>query len=705
MPTLPRSSPRQARRRLRIKRVVTFPIRSVTLALLVLAACKGSSPASEQAAPAGVTASEPSETVRYRLYKFLNPIGEEIDTFMAMAGGGVEAKAAFTFTDRGTSVPLAAVYRLGADGLPVEYQAWGNLSRFAAVDDHVRAQDKDFAVRRLGAPPRTASVARPYAFSSGYAPMLGQEILLRTWAAQGRPARLPLLPEGNARIVSRGKETYQLDGADVAFEHLAVEGLVWGREDVWLDDKGRLAAVVVRDAEFDHFEGVRAPYATLIEALVARAGADAVAALGAAAAAAEETGPVALVGGRLIDGTGAAPVEDAVVVYRGDQIVAAGPRATTPVPADARTVDVAGKTLIPGLWDMHAHVEQVEQLAAYLAAGVTTVRDLGNIMSFITSMRDAIEAGRGVGPRILVAGLVDSSGPRALGTLRVDSEADIAPMIERLVAAGCIEVKIYSSLEPALVKPLAAEAHRRGLRVTGHIPGGMTVVEAVAAGYDGINHLSAITSLALPTSSAERQSLSGVERRRRLLALDLAAPANSAFIDQLVAKKIVVDPTMALGELMSYPLATLTQREPGLAKMPRELTTVWQGVDPAGAADAAAMFTKNLAVLAELHRRGVIIVAGTDQSVIGHSLHREIELYVQAGFTPMQALQSATSVPARAVGRDDLGSIAAGKRADLLVLDANPLDDIRNTRAIALVVARGRTHRPATLWPLSGFAP
>jgi imidazolonepropionase-like amidohydrolase len=142
-----------------------------------------------------------------------------------------------------------------------------------------------------------------------------------------------------------------------------------------------------------------------------------------------------------------------------------------------------------------------------------------------------------------------------------------------------------------------------------------------------------------------------------------------------------------------------------MAKLPRQLAAVWQGVDAANAADAATMHRKNLDVLRELHRRGVTIVAGTDQSVIGHSLHREMAIYVEAGFTPMEALQSATSIPARAMRRDDLGSIAAGKRADLVVLDANPLDDIHNTRAIAFVVARGRTHRPAAMWPLSGFAP
>src|SRR5262249_91233 len=157
-----------------------------------------------------------------------------------------------------------------------------------------------------------------------------------------------------------------------------------------------------------------------------------------------------------------------------DRIVAAGPRAKVAVPAGATTIDVAGKFVLPGLWDMHAHVEQVEQGIVYLAAGVTTVRDMGNVLDFITGMRDAIDAGRGLGPRIVVSGIVDGEGPAAIGTVRIRSQADIAPTIDRLKKAGCVEVKIYSSVSPALVKPIVAYAHAHGMRAVGHVPKGMT---------------------------------------------------------------------------------------------------------------------------------------------------------------------------------------------------------------------------------------
>src|SRR5262249_2845536 len=179
----------------------------------------------------------------------------------------------------------------------------------------------------------------------------------------------------------------------------------------------------------------------------------------------------------------------ATVVVDGDRIVAVGPRASTAVPAGARRIDVAGATIVPGLWDMHAHVEQVEQAAAYLASGVTTGRAEGNISPFIPAGRDPIAAGRGVGPRVIVDCLVGSDGRQALGTLRVNTTDDIAPLVDRFVKAGCAEVKIYSSLKPPLVAPLCAEAHRRGLGVTGHVPTGMDITDGLDAGFDGVNHI------------------------------------------------------------------------------------------------------------------------------------------------------------------------------------------------------------------------
>ena len=658
-------------------------------------------------APTSVPVRQVSERVVFHLHKFLLPVGVEVDTYVARGTGEVEAKASFGFQDRGSQVTLAASFLLGADGAPVDYAAWGRTSRSASIDDRVSvAADGSAAVQRIGAAPTRVRPDSPAVISSGYAPLLAQDLLLRAWVARGRPKQLPRLPEGTVNIQSRGHEEYTLDGKAVKLEHVSVEGLVWGREDAWLDEAGRLVAVVTRDAEFDHFEAVREGFTPLLSELMVRAGADGMAWLAEVGKSAAQgpAGPLALVGGDVVDGTGKATIRDAVVVVDQGKITAVGPRASTPVPAGVTVVDVAGRTILPGLWDMHAHVQQVEQGAAYLAAGVTTVRDLGNILEFVTGMRDSIDAGEGLGPRILVSGIVDGDGASALGTVRIKTREDIAPVLDRLKAAGCLEVKLYSSVAPALVRPIAEAAHRRGLRVTGHVPEGMDVLAAVAAGYDGVNH---VTFLFGPLfARGEPQKLTREAFGRRLIDAEFNKGPLAQVIKALAARKTVVDDTLALYELFNHTPEEMARREPGLAKVPAELRGLFDGARPEDAERRAAIFKKYVEMVGALHRAGVPVVAGTDIGVPGHSLHRELELYVEAGFTPLAAIQAATLVPARAMGLEkEVGTIEVGKRADLVIVVGDPLADIRNVRKIERVLARGQMYEPAALWRLAGFTP
>ena len=414
------------------------------LAPLALALLAGACQMNRTTMPVVAPSPSPVQQAHFALYKFGQRIGVEHDTMAYASDGSGLVHASFTFNDRGTDVPLAAEWKLAPGGRPVHYQAWGFAARGVSLDDRVDlAGDGSVEIERQEQPMEHRRAPVAFAIASGYAPVIGQQLLVLAWVKQGRPAHVPLFPDGEVSIESRGRESFVRDGKPVSLEHLAIFGLVWGREDLWIDDKNALAALVTRDLEFDHFEAMRSENVGLIDELVRKAGDDAVAWLAEAAQkGALPAGPLALVGARLVDGTGAPPIEDAAVVVDGDRIVAAGPRASTPVPAGARTIDVAGKTIVPGLWDMHAHVEQVEQAAAYLAAGVTTVRDEGNILPFITAVRDAVESGHGVGPRVIVDCLVDSDDKMALGTLRVNSTDDIAPLVERAVKAGCAEIKI-----------------------------------------------------------------------------------------------------------------------------------------------------------------------------------------------------------------------------------------------------------------------
>lgn len=674
------------------------------LALAALATACGSSrpapiaappPASRPAVALAVPATGPDAARGFILHKFMQEIGAEIDTFTPTPEG-IEVKATFAYRDRGSTVALAAKLVLATDGALRSYAVWGETSRASQIDERVdRRGDGAYDVLRDGKAARVEPVAGAIV-ASGYAPMAIQDLVLRTWVARGKPATLPLLTGGELTIRSRGTETYD----QVTLEHVAIGGLVWGIEDAWLDDQHELAAVITRDAEFDHHEAVRPRYERLLPQLARAAGVDGVARLAEAATSARTVphGPLAITGATLIDGTNRAPIADAVVVLDGDTIVAAGPRGAIAIPAGATTLDATGKFLVPGLWDMHAHVEQVEQGGVYLAAGVTTVRDMGNILDFITGIRDAIERGQGIGPRVLVDGLVDGEGPGSLGTLRITAPGDIAKVVDQLRALGCPEVKIYSSMAPALVAPIATYAHAHGMRVVGHVPDGMTSQQAVDAGYDSISHLNSLFD-----ADDGPKDLSRDEALARRATLDLSRPAFATLIATLASHHTVIDDTTALFEQFSFAPDDLAKREPGLARLPRELAALFAPVSPKSAALASKAFAKNLELLALLRAHHIPVVAGTDITIPGHSLHRELELYVLAGYTPLEALQAATSVPARFMHRDDLGTIEAGKRADVVVLAADPLADIHNIRRIDRVVARGVIYDPRALWQLAGF--
>jgi imidazolonepropionase-like amidohydrolase len=329
---------------------------------------------------------------------------------------------------------------------------------------------------------------------------------------------------------------------------------------------------------------------------------------------------------------------------------------------------------------------------------------MGNILDFITGVRDAIDAGKGLGPRVLVNGLVDGEGPAALGTVHIASQADIAPTIDRLKKAGCIEVKIYSSVAPALVRPIVAYAHAHGMRAVGHVPRGMTTQQAIEAGYDSISHISYLLDAAI--SDEDAKSLSRDDWFTRMAAIDVTSPAMTRELDAMASHHVVLDDTIALEEQLTHTLDENAKREPGIATLPHELEATLGGIPPALGAKGDAAFGTYLRILRELHRRGVRVVPGTDINVPGHSLHRELELYVQAGWSPMEALQAATILPARVMHMDkELGSVEPGKRADVIVVDGDPLADISNVRKTALVVARGKAYAPDALWRLVGFRP
>jgi imidazolonepropionase-like amidohydrolase len=359
----------------------------------------------------------------------------------------------------------------------------------------------------------------------------------------------------------------------------------------------------------------------------------------------------------VIDGTGAPPLPNRTVIIDGSrirQIVGADERATRP--AGARVVDARGKFVIPGLWDMHVHLT-ADDLAPLVAYGVTGVRDMGNILSDVDAWRAQVGDGTLVGPRIVRVGPILNGEVFGPTHVKVGSESEARTAVRLLKQVSVDAIKLHKAISRDAYFGLAAEAKQLGIPFVGHVPEAVTLEEASEAGQSSIEHMQTLFERSAPP---KREDMPALFAR--------FAKNGNAFTPTLVLFRASADPANI---------------DPGTLKQYPDI--------PAG---RMRIFGQFLELLAGMERAGVTLMTGTDLGIQrwfapGSSLHDELAIFVQAGLTPMQALQAATLNPARFLGVD-AGTIEPGKLADLVLLDANPLDDIRNSRRIRAVIINAR---------------
>ena len=413
---------------------------------------------------------------------------------------------------------------------------------------------------------------------------------------------------------------------------------------------------------------------------------------------------VALVGATLFDGSGGPVLPNAVVVVRRGRIESVGTRAGFALPAKTREVDVTGRWIIPGLIDAHAHVEPWA-LPRYLAWGVTTVRDVHGALDSVLRLRDRVNLGAVAGPRIYSAGaMIDglpTTYPDAIGA---NSPRDARKAVDRLVNAGVDLIKVYTRVDPTLLRPVLDEARTFNLHVAGHL--GLTdAVTAAKEGIGSIEHLSGVPE----ASMADASSLYAAHYRgffpgwtafeRSWAGLDSGALARVA--KELADRKVTLVPTLVLHETFSRLDDPAVLSDTMLRAVPELAQARWNVSDMvrrAGWTDQdypafRAGRPKQDLFLRLFAAAGGRIATGTDASnqllIPGYSEHRELELLVGAGFSPRDALLAATRNGALLLGVDSLGLLAPGKAADLVILTRDPLDDIRHTLAIDRVMSRG----------------
>ena len=587
-------------------------------------------------------------------------------------GNALALTDTFEFTDRGGRVQLASTFRYTSSLEPIHLRSVGRTYRFVNVDADV-AVDRGRATVRSFGDSTTLRVPEAFYTIAGYAPLRLQALLVRYWETHGRPKSIRIAPGDSTATVAiedLGAARLNTGSGTLPLRRYSIDGVAWGREILYLDAESNFAAIVTR-ANMLPLEGIREDLAAAHGALLDSIQADAARAeLGASARAsvsAFATGIFAVVGARIVDGTTRPPIEDGVVLVRYGRIVGVGSRRAVPIPAGTRTIDATGKTIIPGLWDMHAHVALPEWGAAYLGVGVTSVRDMGGEQNFLIAFRDAIRFGAALGPRLLLAGLVDGSGADAFGTVYADTPEQGRAVVDMYRSAGFQQMKLYTLIKPDVAGAIIRRAHELRMTVTGHVPRAMTLASMIDSGADNVAHL----------------PIRG----------DTASDAVKQQIRMLADKHVVIDPTVSWNELLGHARETpLTHFQPGFAEAPWPLRASYGSVRNAGDSAAATRATRTqLAAIKALHDAGVTIVAGTDYGLPGFSLLRELELYVEAGLTPLDAIRSATAIPSEVMGLSvESGTIEPGKHADFVVLDADPLADIHNLRTGRWVVTNGR---------------
>ncbi|MGI9168746.1 MAG: amidohydrolase family protein [Caulobacteraceae bacterium] len=589
---------------------------------------------------------------------------------------------------RGQVFETDSAVRLGADGMIERAAVRGVTPNGDAAESFAVAGGK--ATWKSPVDAGDALYASPAMYVGFGGPVdLNADLLEALLAAPARS--LPLLPGGRARAEPLTTATIGEGAARKTVNAWAVTGLSNTHVPVWADDKGRFFALV------SPLSWLPAGYEAALPALQ-RAQDEALAARSPGVVKAllkTPAGPVAFTHVRaFVDGDHF--VEDQTVVVDKGLIVAVGPAARTPPPAGAQVIDGRGETLTPGLWDSHMHFGDDASGPMLLSLGVTSVRDPGNVNALTLARAARRARGELLSPRVYPSVLIDGKGPNTAQVASVATSQDEALAIVRKAKAdGFAAIKLYGTFNPAWVAATAAEAHRLGLHVHGHLPAGMRPMEAIEDGYDEITHIYFVMMQAMPDSVVKVSN--GMARfegpGRHAKDVDLNAEPMKSLIATMAARHITVDPTLAVAESLYVPengdlspayapfVGTLPPavergfRQGGFT-VPADLTR----------ADYRASFAKLAALVQALHKAGVPIVAGTDGS--GLELVRELELYVAAGFTPAQALASATLATARLVGADGrTGSIAVGKAADLVLVDGDPsrnIGDLRHTRTVMM---------------------
>jgi hypothetical protein len=594
-----------------------------------------------------------------------------------------------SFNLRGQVFELDSSGKAGADGMPASVTIRGVTPQGDAAESFTIADGK--ANWKSPVDAGSAAYAAPAFYSSQGGPIDQTAWLLERILASPDKT-LKLLPGGKAQAEKLTSVTVGTGAARQEVTAWAITGLSTAPLPIWADAEGKFFGFVFFLSWLP--EEFASEHARLNEAQTQAMAARAPALLKSLLK--QPAGPVAFTHARLFDADAKQFLNDRTVVVDKGLIALEGPASSVKVPAGAQVFDGRGKTLVPGLWDCHMHMASDFTGLQELSMGVTSVRDPGNDDSLTIDRRTRVARGELLMPHVYASSLIDGKGQYSAQVANIaTSESEAVALVDKAKTNGFTGVKFYGTLNPVWLPAAAAQARKQGLHVHGHIPAGMRPMDAINAGYNEITHINWVVMQGMPDDVIKVSN--GIMRfegpGRYAKDLDLDSEPIKTIVSTMAAKGIYSDPTMGVFESLFVPengdlspayapfvgtLPPTTERgfRTGGFAVPKDLTR----------ADYRASWAKMVNLLGLMHKAGVPIVAGTDGA--GIEIIRELEIYVEAGLTPAEALAAATIVPARLVGQDKhTGSIKAGKAADLVLVEGDPskrIGDLRQTRVVML---------------------
>lgn len=630
--------------------------------------------------------------------------GHQVVTLADDGTGSVD----YLFKDNGRGPELKEEFALAADGTFVRYRVQGTATFGAPIEETF--------VREAGKA-RWKSTAdegeTEYADGAMYLPLAGSpyaySVAISALSRRG-DGRLPLIPGGamTMRMVARAEVRRGEERRMVQL--LALTGIGLTPVFVWVTDEPapRLFAFIFPGFVQLIEEGWEANAAAL-EARQKQAEGEEIVAL-------KQRLTIPLPGTTLIRNARVFDSERAVlgppsdVLIRGGRIVSIAGAGQERAAAD-RVIDARGRVLLPGLFDMHVHAGRWDG-GLHLAAGVTTVRDLGNDNATLQELMREQAAGRLLGPEVVPAGFIEGESPMSARNGFVIKTLDEAKRaVDWYATHGYRQVKIYNSFPKEILRETVAYAHAKGLRVSGHVPVYLRARDVVEMGFDELQHINQVLLNFLVKDDTDTRTLERFYLPARGVAdLDFDSKQVQDFIALLKARGVAVDPTLATFDFIRQRPGQLS---PAYAAVAAHLpVTLQRGLraaemdipDDATAERYERSYRKMIEFVGRMYRAGIPIVPGTD-AIAGFTLHRELELYVEAGLSPAEALQTATRDAARIAGTPDRGVIAPGKRADLVLVDGDPTADIGDIRKVALVVQGEAAYAPAAIHEALGVKP